>query len=132
VRGFGALLQAYVGEAGYSSLNAFARDVGTSGTTISECIRGLRPPPLADLERWAKALGLRGETKSDFIRAGWRMKAISREEAVPYIEYVEEALRVAKTATREGESEINRLTRRVLQLEAALRDAGVPVPADEA
>lgn len=128
MRGFGAMLEAYIGEAGYSSLNSFARDVGSTGTTISSCIRGIRPPPLDHLEKWARALQLTGQAKSDFIRAGWRVKALSQDEARPYLEYIEKTLTEARVVQRELRTRAVRAEARATQLEGELRRRGLPIP----
>ncbi len=46
----------------------FARKVGTSQGFLSSIIRGTRTPPLDRLDKWADALGLKGDERAEFVR----------------------------------------------------------------
>ncbi len=96
---FSEFLQVFLDKA-HLSHNAFAILAGTSQGTVSKCVKGERPPPLEQLDKWASVLGIDDTTVTDegdmvkpaFIRAGLRSKAMSQKEAMPYLNRLEEDL----------------------------------------
>jgi hypothetical protein len=85
VADFGTLLEKAISASGFRSLSQFARVAGTSGTTISRCIAGTRPPPLDQLPHWADELKLSGALRAEFIRSGQEAKAMAKAEAAPVV-----------------------------------------------
>jgi transcriptional regulator with XRE-family HTH domain len=65
---FGELLSAQVRRQGLT-MAEFAAKVGLSASTLSRVRTGARPPTQAQAERWAKALALDGDARSDFVAA---------------------------------------------------------------
>lgn len=53
------------------SQNAFCRVVGYNQGSLQGVISGRRNPPLGSEEAWAKALGLKGEARHEFLVAYW-------------------------------------------------------------
>lgn len=83
---FADLLRKAISDANYASLSAFARAAETSATTVSKCLKDERTPPEGCLEKWAGALGLQGEIRTEFIRAGEEMQARAQTRAQPHLE----------------------------------------------
>lgn len=65
---FGDLLRTRLSDAGMSQMD-LARQLDTSSSVISQTCSGLRLPPLARIETWARALGLSGARAEEFIAA---------------------------------------------------------------
>lgn len=85
---FGKMLDRAIAGAGFKSLSAFARAVGSTPTTISKCIRAERRPPLDDLEKWADGLRLKDAGRSEFLRLGRKVKAADAKSQ-PHIQDLE-------------------------------------------
>jgi transcriptional regulator with XRE-family HTH domain len=66
----GNLLVDALATAGLSQ-HAFCRAVGYDQGSLQGVISGKRNPPLGREEEWAKALGLRGEARHEFLVAYW-------------------------------------------------------------
>jgi transcriptional regulator with XRE-family HTH domain len=65
---FGALLVSHIGRAGMT-MNGFAKAVGAGSSSISQIATGKRTPPLAQIERWADVLVLKGERRAEFLES---------------------------------------------------------------
>jgi hypothetical protein len=53
------------------SQHAFCRAVGYDQGSLQGVIKQQRKPPLGSEELWAKALGLKGEARHEFLVAYW-------------------------------------------------------------
>jgi hypothetical protein len=66
----GKLLVAALAAAGLSQ-HAFCRQVGYDQGSLQGVIKRQRKPPLGSEEAWAKALGLKGDARYEFLVAYW-------------------------------------------------------------
>lgn len=83
---FPELLDKAIWDAGFKSLSAFAREAGTSVTTVSKIIKNGRTPPTDQLPQWGRTAKLTGEALAEFIRAGEEMKAKGQTRAGPHLD----------------------------------------------
>lgn len=92
---FGFLLDKYRTAAGFSTY-ALARESGTPQTTVAHAQRGIRPPPPKSADKWAKALGIKGDDLAEFMRAAQRARAYSNVAARPELDALNAELAAAK------------------------------------
>jgi len=67
---FGKLLVDALAAAAVSQ-HAFCRLVRYDQGSLQGVLKGLRKPPLGSEDAWAKALGLKGDTRHQFLVAYW-------------------------------------------------------------